>query len=510
MTLLVVSTPLGGKELTAAALAGSVPPEWYAPRPHGPAEWRARANAITAGLVSRDWLTPLLPALEPTGRAAERLAAAASGGIVVTAGQQPALFGGPLYTWWKALSVVAFADALEKETGLPVAPVYWAATDDSDFVEAASTIVVTAEGAQRIQLDHLDDPGLPMSLVPLGDARRQLDTLRVASGSAPHPAILDVTERAYSPGETIGSSFVKLLRNVLSPLGVAVLDSSHVAVREQGRPVMQRALERAAAVESALITRDAELRAAGYSSQVQTVRGRSMVFSSKNGPRSRVSIPHSAEASRHEDGLELSPNVLLRPTLERSILPTVAYLGGPAEIAYFAQVSAVAAAIGYDPPLILPRWSGIVIEPRVRKILDRYALTPGDFKDPHAVETRLARESLPEDLRASIAELRRVVEKQIAELEAADKEHVVSARVTEGLRRTLQHRVERLERRYVAAIKQRGNAALHDIATARAALYPLGLPQERALNVIPLIARYGDELFESVMAEVSPHAASLV
>ena len=506
----MTSTPLVGKELTAAALSGSVPAEWYARRPHGAGEWRARAKEITAGLVSQDWLTPLLPALEPTGRAAARLSAAATGGFVVTGGQQPALFGGPLYTWWKALSIVAFAEALEKETGLPVAPVYWAATDDSDFVEAASTIVVTPEGAQKIQLDRLDDPGLPMSLVPLGDIRRQLDALRAASGSAPHPAILELVEKAYSPGETIGSSFVKLLRNLLSPLGVAVLDSSHAAVREQGRPVMQLALERAAAVESALIARDAELNAAGYSSQVQTVRGRSVVFSSTSGPRARVSIAHAAETSRRGDAVELSPNVLLRPTLERSILPTVAYLGGPAEIAYFAQVSAVAAAIGYDAPLILPRWSGIVIEPRIQKILDRYALTPADFSDPHAVETRLARESLPEDLRANIADLRRVVEKQITQLEAADKDHVVSARVTEGLRRTLQHRLERLERRYVAAVKLRGNAALHDVATARASLYPLGLPQERALNVIPLIARYGDELFESVMAEASPHAASLV
>ncbi len=122
----------------------------------------------------------------------------------------------------------------------------------------------------------------------------------------------------------------------------------------------------------------------------------------------------------------------------------------------------------------------------------------------------MAKESLPEELRSSIVELRRVVEGQIAKLEAADKDHLVSARVTEGLRRSMLHRVERLERRYMAAIKRRGNDALRDAATARSSLYPFGLPQERVLNVIPLIARYGDELFESVMAEVSPHAASLV
>ncbi|MFN2603516.1 MAG: bacillithiol biosynthesis cysteine-adding enzyme BshC [Gemmatimonadaceae bacterium] len=508
MSLRIISTPLQGKNLTSAALTGSVP-AWYAAHPHGSAEWRSRAKTITSQLTSKDWLTPLLPALEPTDRAEERLRAAASGGgFVVTAGQQPALFGGPLYTWWKALSAVAFADALEKETGLPVAPVYWAATDDSDFVEAASTVVTTPEGAQRISLDHLDDPGLPMSLVELGDVSRQLEALRAAAGSASHPAILEVVERAYASGETIGSSFIKLLRNLLSPLGVAVLDASHTSVRAQARPVMERALERAQAIEAALVERDKELKKAGYSSQVQTVRGRSLVFSSTDGRRARVPLTHSNSTT--DKSMELSPNVLLRPIVELSILPTVAYLGGPAEIAYFAQVNAVAAALETEAPLILPRWSGIVIEPRIQKILDKHKLTPADFKDPQAIETRTAMESLPEDLRSTLEEIRRVVEQEIAKLTTADPDNMVSGKVIDGLTRNILHRIERLERRYRAAIKRRGNEALRDIATARAALYPVAVPQERALNVVPLLARYGDSLFESVMTEVIPHAASLV
>ena len=511
MSLRVISTPLQGKNLTSAALAGSVPSTWYAARPRGSEEWRARAETITSQLVSRDWLTPLLPALEPTGRAEERLRAAASGGgFVVTAGQQPALFGGPLYTWWKALSAVAFADALEKETGLPVAPVYWAATDDSDFVEAASTVVAMPEGAQRISLDHLDDPGLPMSLVSLGDMSRQLEELRAAAGSASHPAIFEIVEHAYSPSETIGSAFVKLLRQLLSPLGVAVLDASHAAMRAQARPVMERALARASAIEAALVERDAELKKSGYSSQVQTVRGRSLVFSLTDGRRTRVSSAHARDSTGIDKSAELSPNVLLRPIVERSIVPTVAYLGGPAEIAYFAQVNAVAAAMETAAPLILPRWSGMIIEPRVQKILAKYELTPDDFQDPQALETRIAMESLPEDLRSTLEEIRRVVEQQIARLGGADPGDLVSGKVIEGLRRNVLHRVERLERRYRAAIKRRGNDALRDIATARAALNPLGVAQERALNVVPLLARYGDSLFESVMTEVVPHAASLV
>src|SRR5688572_6392296 len=113
-------------------------------------------------MESPEWLTALEGALAPSGIAGDRLAAAQRDGFVVTCGQQPGLFGGPLYTWWKALSALEFANALQDTTGRPVAPVFWAATDDSDFDEARSTVVVTPDGARRIDLAGRDDTGLPL------------------------------------------------------------------------------------------------------------------------------------------------------------------------------------------------------------------------------------------------------------------------------------------------------------------------------------------------------------
>jgi bacillithiol biosynthesis cysteine-adding enzyme BshC len=461
-------------------------------------------------MESRDWLRALEGALAPSGHAADRLTAAQREGFVVTCGQQPGLFGGPLYTWWKALSALEFANALQSATGRPVAPVFWAATDDSDFDEARWTVVVTPDGAQKIELAGRDDPGLPMALVPLGDVTSQLDALRRAAGSAPHPGILDIVARAYTPGQTIGSSYVTLLREVLSPLGIGVLDSSHESVRERARPILQRALEQGRDIETALVARDGEIKSAGFSPQVQTVRGRSLVVSATDGRRARVAMGNPTHGASDISMENLSPNVLLRPIVERHILPTVAYLGGPAEIAYFAQVGAVAEALGMEPPLILPRWSGMVIEPRIEKILERHRLSPADFSDPHSVETRLAEQSLPPELQSTLADLRQTLEEQIAHLAARHGDSLVSPRVIEGLRRNLLHRVERLERRYTSAVKREGTSALHEIAVARASLYPFGVPQERILNGIPLLARHGDDLFDSATPEIKTHAASLV
>lgn len=510
MTLRVITIPLAGKKLTQAALAGSLDSPWYPRAPRGGDEWIARADAVIALNDSSDWLHALEGALEPSGPAADRLAAAHRDGFVVTCGQQPGLFGGPLYTWWKALSALEFANNLQALTGRPVAPVFWAATDDSDFEEARSTVVAMPDGAHRIELAARDEAGRPMASVLLGDLRLQLDALRRAAGSAPHPAILESVARAYAPAETIGSSYVKLLRDVLSPLGIAVLDSSHESVRERARPVLERALEHGKEIETALVARDREIKSAGFAPQVQTVRGRSLVFSATEGRRERVPLGKSSNPRGDTLLHNLSPNVLLRPIVERHILPTVAYLGGPAEIAYFAQVGAVAAALGTDVPLILPRWSGMVIEPRMEKILERYHLSPADFSDPHAIETRVAAESLPWELTAALADLRKSVEEQVASLAERNDDRLVSRRVIEGLRRNLLHRVERLERRYGAAVKREGNTALHEIAAARASLYPFGGPQERMLNGIPLMARYGDDLFDSVRPEVRAHVASLV
>src|SRR5262245_55049600 len=134
MTEPVVRTdPLGGSPLARAAIDGRLG-DWYVARPTTAQGWKARAESVRASAKSRPWLDMLRPAFDARGAAAARLDRVANGrGIVVTTGQQPGLFGGPIYTWSKALSALALADEIESATGIPTAPVFWAATDDADF-----------------------------------------------------------------------------------------------------------------------------------------------------------------------------------------------------------------------------------------------------------------------------------------------------------------------------------------------------------------------------------------
>lgn len=506
-TLPVVHTePLGGGSLARAALAGDAPPGWYAPRPHGAAEWRAHARRV-AQETPVGWLAAMRPALGASATpAAERLARVASeGGVLVTTGQQPGLFGGPVYTWSKAVAALALADAIESQTGVPAAALFWAATDDADLAEASDTWVALPGGAERVRMAASAPEGTPMAAVPLPRLDAEVDTLARGAGSAANATLLDRVRGAYgAPGATVGSAYVALLRVVLEPLGISVLDAAHDAVGEVARSFLDRAHGRAGDIEGALARRDAELRAAGHEPQVALVAGRSLVFAWEHGVKRRLGVGERAPAETR-----LSPNVLLRPVVERAVLPTAAYLAGPGELAYFAQVSAVAAALDAAQPVALPRWSCTIVEPHVERILARLGLERDELAAPHAPERKVARAAMPEGLRAALAEWTESSAEHGRRVAAAG-EGVLGQRAVEGASAWMAHRVARLERRALAAIARRETETMRDLATARGALYPGGKRQERALNMMPLLARHGDVLLQAMLAGARAHAATLV
>jgi bacillithiol biosynthesis cysteine-adding enzyme BshC len=512
--LRVRTEPLGGGDLTRDALAGTTPAAWYPPMPSTRAEWRARVDAVREQFAAGAWLELVAPALAATGAAAERLERTAKGaGVVVTTGQQPGLFGGPMYTWSKALSALALADQIEAATGTPTAPVFWAATDDADFDEASVTAIAVGARCTTLRAARTAPEGTPMSHVPLGDdVAGLLDELALGAGSAAYGVALDVARDAYGRGATVGSAYVTLLRTLLAPLGIAVLDASHATARDAGFNLLRRALMKAADIERAVQERTAEIEAAGYRPQVPDVAGRTLVFATAaDGTKARVPVAEArAIVTRAQRG-SLGPNVLLRPVMERYVLPTVAYVAGPGELAYFAQVSAVADAMAVPAPLAVPRWSGTVLEPHVQRALARLDLRPEDLADSHAPERRVGEEALPAEIRARLMALRTVIDAGIDNLAAADAgDSLLPAAALDGARRALGGRVDRLERRYLAAARRQATDAMQHLLTARAALYPNGTRQERALNAIPLLARHGPALWHAMLSEARPHAAALV
>jgi uncharacterized protein YllA (UPF0747 family) len=388
--------------------------------------------------------------------------------------------------------------------------VFWAATDDTDFAEASRTYVAARGTLTELAIDTETADGTPMSAVPLGPEVSRLEpALREAVGSLTYEPALRAALDAYVAGATVGGAYVALLRDLLEPLGVAVLDASHAAVREGGFQLLRRSLLVSAAVERAAQSRAAEITAAGFAPQVADVPGRSLVFQyDSHGRKARVPIDDARTLVPRVRRTELGPNVLLRPVVERFILPTVAYVAGPGEYAYFAQVSAVAEALAVPQPLAVPRWSGTVVEPHVRRALARLGATVDELADADALAARLARARLPEAATRAVADLRASIDAHLDTIAATP--NVLSAPAVAGARAQLTHRVDRLERRLVAAEKRRADDVARDVATASCALRPRGARQERVLNAVPLLARNGPAVIDAMLAAARPHAAAIV
>jgi bacillithiol synthase len=508
----IVTESLGGSPLSRAAQDGQAPAEWYAERPVGATAWRARAEQVRGEFQGSRWLSGLRPALDPSGAAADRLERVAeANGIVVTTGQQPGLFGGPMYTLLKALSALALADRIERETGIPTAPVFWAATDDADFAEASWTSVAVDGKVERLTIPRRGNDGVVMAEMPLGDTSEQFETLMAAAGSSPHGSYLDALKFAYQPDVTIGQAYVRFLRTLLEPHGIAVLDAWHPATRAAARPCLVDALRRAPAIDEALALRMVAIERAGFRAQVARVARLSLVFRSLAGIKERIPIAQATDVAERADSI-LSANVLLRPIVERRILPTVAYVAGPGEIAYFSQVTAVADALGVAAPLAVPRWSATVVEPSFDRRLGRLGMVLADIKTPHDAERRIGDRAMPAAMREALAAVRQDLADRFRTLEAESSalDHLVPERVIEGAQHQMLHRVDRLERRLRAAARARATEAVHDISSVRAALRPDNQPQERRLNPVPMLARHGDLLLAQLKAGAAMHAGSLV
>lgn len=526
-TARVISESLGGSPLARAILDRRLPARLQPWTPGTIDEWREHASRTRAAGA---WLQRLAPALSASGAARARLERTAEArGVVVTTGQQPGLFGGPVYTLAKALTALTLADALERDLGIPVAPIFWAATDDADFAEAAHVYAADAEGLHHFQLQAAVPAGTPMSAVPLTGMDALVEELRRRCGSAAHAWYFETARRAFLDSPTLGAAYVALLRALLEPMGIAVLEASHPAYHDAARPFLLETLDRADAIASALARRGNEIRAAGYEPQVADDRGLSLVFVLDRGLRRRLGLEEAARFARSPAGSDekrrrrtrddgrsatvLTPNVLLRPIVERELLPTVAYVGGPGELSYFTQANAVAEALERPPLVAVARWSGTIIEPFAERALDRLGVDYGTLRDQgaHTVERKLAEAAVPDRVAAAWVTLNEQVRQSVRALgEAVAGESLMPPEVIQGLERSLAHKLSRAERRILAAVKRRDMRVRRDLRVATGALLPLGKRQERMLSWIPMLARGGEPLLRELRRAIEARVETLV
>jgi bacillithiol synthase len=362
-------------------------------------------------------------ALRPTSEAARvRLEKfVEQGGAVVTTGQQTGFLTGPLYTIYKAISGVALAAHLERTLGVIVLPVFWIASEDHDWAEVNHAFVLDPAGRLgRFELPSGDPRPLPMSERTLtGDLDGICDDiLQYVGDNKDHAACLrEIVDPFRHTDGTMGEAFGAAIRAVLSRFDVLLADAAHRPLKEASKSILEGALVQAARQEEVLEERSQALEQAGYPTQVTILERGTNVFWHDRDGRKRlygrgadfVTREDRAVLKREEvldllevDPRSLSPNVLLRPVVESAVFPTLAYVGGPGEIGYFAQSGALFGCYEMTPPIAIPRFAATVLEPAIERAMTRLDLAPKDLTETRDnLRETLATKEVPADTRAA-------------------------------------------------------------------------------------------------------------
>ena len=429
----------------------------------------------------------------------------------VVTGQQVGLFGGPLLTLLKAATVIRKAK-VASEAGVPHVPVFWMATEDHDLTEVNQVTLAGPRGsATGVETLRSVFPGHRQQEVgglKLGDAILPvLDRAEELLGFAP---VCDLLRAAYTPEETLASAFAKLLTSIFRDYGLIVSDASTRAFHTLGAPVLRGAIEHADEFHAALAAKSADLVAAGYHAQVLIAENSSLLFLlTEAGDRVPLRRVADAEGVRHwkagaqnvtDDELltilatapeRLSPNALLRPVFQDALLPTSAYIGGPAEIAYFAQCRPIFEAILGEMTPVIPRFSATLIDPAIRKVLVQHELTLRDALQPvNALAQKLGARAIPLEGKRKIAAAGNALDAELT-----DVTHWMSA-MDDGLGRSagiaaskMRYQMNRLRRLAANWQLQRETYLRKHASAVVHGLFPDEHPQERLLAGVALLAK---------------------
>jgi len=412
--------------------------------------------------------------------------------VAILTGQQVGLYGGPAYTLYKALTAVRLAQKLNSE-GQPAVAIFWLATEDHDVEEIRSASFwdaeITAEAASDARPAGLHTlAGLPTDL-PLSSEIQAL------------------AQRHYQNGKTFGESFLGLVQELLSPLGLIFADPLEPKLRQIGSEFLSQAALLAPQLSDALVERNKQLTAAGYKPQVHfEANETSLFFLFEDNHRKQLkfnSKTYDAEAMAAHGAL-LSPNALLRPVWQDWLFPTAALVGGPGELAYFAQSEVLYKLLLGRMPLVLPRAFFTILDEKSSKTIDRFRVKYSDMlhDEAHVAQT-LAKRLVPPDLTESLNQAERTLNHTFsalgAKLETFDP---TLARALERSQSKIRYQFAKNHSKIVLEMLRKNEQATRQAAHISHRLAPHGHLQERHYSLLALLSDYGLDFIPTILDNI--------
>jgi bacillithiol synthase len=445
--------------------------------------------------------------------------------VAVLTGQQVGLFASPLYTIYKALTAIRLAEELKKR-GIRAVPIFWMDTEDHDLAEVSCrTVLDSGSSLQTIDFRKFLFDVLPVGSVgPVPFSEKILkgteEYLRYIPDGTWKAEIRSQLESTYRPGSTFAQSFAELLFRILPESGLILFDPHDTEAKRLAATIFQTAIANGDAFRSAFLQRNQELEDSGFHSQVSILENSTVLFfTEKNGERRGLEKRGSGFTLKNTDRTysfdelmncalrapeQFSPNVLLRPLVQDCLFPTVAYVGGPAELAYFAQVAVLYPFYNRPMPVIWPRESYTLIEPEIGAAMERLGIEILDcFQNRRLLEEQAIRISGFSRASACLDELQKRLDRVLTEvkpeLQTVDPPLAVAL---ETARRKILHNIQHLKSQVMRFEGNRNSSISSSLALVMNNCFPHQTLQERELGIQHFIARHGSSVLEELRSAI--------
>ena len=426
----------------------------------------------------------------------------ANGAVAVVSGQQVGLFGGPAFSFYKALTAIQAAESLTKD-GIEAVPVFWMATEDHDVDEVRHVTWFHEGELQRFELPQPEENGVPVGRIRLGSAidelvRRAQPLLGETFGGYLHAT--------YIPEATYGSAFAGLFARIFADFGLILLDPLDDRLHQIAAPILREALACRDQLNDDLLGRAKALEQAGYEPQVKVTSRSTLLFSLTSGKREVItaangSFTSGATTLPREEWIDLveaepenfSPNAILRPVMQDYLLPTVAYFGGPSEIAYFAQSQVIYQKLLGRMPVLLPRADFTLVDPKGERLLKKYRLDVEEvWEGSESLRKRMYNSVVPKKLAREFDDNLHKMDKNLKKLhrEIAKVDPTIQGTIARAEKR-IRYQIEKLRHKTGAALDRHEKQIEAHEKFLENLLYPQKGLQSRDLCFLPFLARWG-------------------
>ncbi|MDZ7715378.1 MAG: bacillithiol biosynthesis cysteine-adding enzyme BshC [Balneolaceae bacterium] len=435
--------------------------------------------------------------------------------LAIVTGQQLGVYSGPLYTILKTISTIHLANKIEKKTGKPVVPVFWLADEDHDYEEIRSIAVINGDNPQTFSLPAKNGALPPVAEMQYSSAINKLkEEVKEAQFNTDFTDKLwEVLDRNFAEGKRFDHAFGGFIADLFSKHGLVIAGSNHPEIKQMTRECMKSAIAQADKIRTAL-QEQTDAISKKFSQQVTLYDSNLFYLDEDSG---RVKISRNGDGWKTDSGQEwtsdeliaeidetpelFSPNVFLRPVMQDQMLPTLGYVAGPGEIAYYGQMKTFYHQFDMKMPVIFPRLSATLIEPAIDRIMGEVPFEMQEFGQRiEDLESQFVERTEQTDIEAVFdswqGNIESVSEKPISNIAQIDPTLEAAA---EKAHQVFSNELDKLKGKVYRSVKAQEETQLKRIRRIQNHLFPNRTLQERTISGIYFMNKYGNDIWDRVL-----------